>query len=517
EIMGSEGYLINEFIAARTNHRSDDWGGTYEKRMRFPIEIVKRTREVVGENFIIIFRLSMLDLVKGGSSWEEVIQLAVELENAGVTILNTGIGWHEARIPTIATMVPRAAFTWVTHKLKSEVSIPLITSNRINMPDVAENILAAGHADMVSMARPFLADEDLVLKSFEGREAEINTCIACNQACLDHIFDRKTCSCLVNPRACHETELNYIPTKAPKKVAVVGAGPAGLAISTIAAERGHQVTLFEASAEIGGQFNMAKMIPGKEEFHETIRYFDTMIKKHGVDLRLNTRVSPQDLINGKFHEVIVATGVTPRAINLPGIDHEKVLSYVDVLAGNAEVGQRVAIIGAGGIGFDVAEYLTSPEESSSLNIEAFMKEWGVDQTHAARGGVEGIEAEHPQSEREVFLLQRKSGKLGAGLGKTTGWIHRSSLKNRHVKMIGNVQYEGIDDQGLHILIKGKNERQVLDVDHVIICAGQEPLLELFQPVKDAGIKVHLIGGAEEARELDAKRAIDQGARLAAKL
>ncbi len=513
EIMGSEGYLINQFIAKKTNKRTDEWGGSYENRIRFALEIVRRTREAVGEKFIIIFRLSMLDLVEGGSTWPEVVQLAKELEKAGVTIINTGIGWHEARIPTIATMVPRAAFTWVTRKMKGEVNIPLVTTNRINDPKVAEDIISRGDADMVSMARPFLADSHIVKKAEEGREDEINTCIACNQACLDHVFKRKIVSCLVNPRACHETELNYSPTSSKKKIAVVGAGPAGLAASTVAAERGHEVTLFEASSEIGGQFNIAKQVPGKEEFYETIRYFDTKIKKHGVDLKLNT-LADEEILSG-FDEVLLGTGITPRTLNIPGIDNPKVMSYLDVLRDKMEVGKRVAIIGAGGIGFDVAEYLSHEGESTSQNLSAFLAEWGIDEKNEVRGGIEGMQPKPEPSPREVYLLQRKETKVGAGLGKTTGWIHRLALKNKNVQMINSVQYQKIDDKGLHITVNGVPE--LLEVDNVIICAGQVSNNKLYEPLKAKGINVHLIGGADVAAELDAKRAIDQGSRLAATL
>ncbi len=511
EIMGSEGYLINEFIAKKTNKRTDQWGGSYENRIRFALEIVRKTREKVGKDFIIIFRLSMLDLVEGGSSWEEVVQLAKELEKAGVTILNTGIGWHEARIPTISTRVPRAAFAWVTEKLQSEVKIPLITTNRINMPEVAEKILATGQADMVSMARPFLADPQIVQKAIEGREAEINTCIACNQACLDHIFERKAVSCLVNPRAGHETELNYTPVDKPKNIAVVGAGPAGLSVATIAAGRGHKVTLFEANSQIGGQFNIAKEVPGKEEFHETIRYFKKQIALTGVDLKLNTRVSVADL-KGKFDEIIIATGVLPRVIRLEGEDHPKALTYIEVLKDKKAVGKKVAIIGAGGIGFDVAEFLSHQGLASSLDVATYMKEWGVNMALDTPAGLLD-KAEVTPSPREIFLLQRKKTKIGKNLGKTTGFGHRASLKKKKVQMINGCSYQKIDDQGLHLTIDDKP--QILEVDNVIICAGQVPLKELFEPLEKAGAKVHLIGGADQARELDAKRAINQGARLAA--
>jgi len=513
EIMGSEGYLINQFIVSKTNKRTDQWGGSYENRIRFPLEIVRRTREKVGPNFIIIYRLSMLDLVDDGSSWEEVEMLAQKIEAAGATIINTGIGWHEARVPTIATMVPRGGFSWVTKRLMGKVGIPLITTNRINMPDVAEQILADGHADMVSMARPFLADADFVLKAMEDRADEINTCIGCNQACLDHTFERKIASCLVNPRACHELELNYQPTSQPKKIAVVGAGPAGLACATIAAQRGHEVHLYEADADIGGQFNMAKRIPGKEEFYETIRYFRKQIALTGVHLHLSTYATAQLLQQQGFDEVVIATGVSPRKIDLKGIDHPKVLSYIDVLKDQKPVGRSVAIIGAGGIGFDVAEYLSHEGESPALNVAAYMEEWGVDMQYAHRGG---LTEPHPHpSPREIYLLQRSEGKLGAKLGKTTGWIHRNSLRKKQVNMMGGVRYGMVDDEGLHLLVD--NKPVVLKVDNVVVCAGQEPLRELYDQLKDNGVSLHLIGGAEEAKELDAKRAIDQGARLAARI
>ena len=521
EIMGSEGYFINQFIVAHTNHRTDQWGGSYENRIRLPLEIVRRVRERVGENFIIVYRLSMLDLIEDGSTWEEVVHLAKEIEKAGATIINTGIGWHEARVPTIATSVPRAAFTKVTARLKGEVSIPLVTTNRINMPDVAEKVLADGDADMVSMARPFLADAELVLKAEQDRADEINTCIGCNQACLDHTFSGKLTSCLVNPRACHETELAYVKAAQPKSIAVVGAGPAGLAFSTVAAERGHKVTLFDAGSEVGGQFNVAKRIPGKEEFYETLRYFRKMLDKTGVDVRLNTRVSAEELKAGGFDEVVLATGVEPRTPDIEGIDRPNVIGYLDALLERKPVGQRVAVIGAGGIGFDVSEFIVHKGDSPSLNTEHFMKEWGVDLSVEHRGGIQGVTAEVPAPAREVYLLQRKASKVGKNLGKTTGWIHRTSLKNRHVQMVPGVTYRKIDDEGLHITVTPKGAEQgedkLLPVDTIIVCAGQEPLRELQAGVEAAGIPVHLIGGADVAAELDAKRAINQGSRLAAEI
>tara|TARA_R110001592_G_scaffold5169_5_gene28608 strand:- start:4837 stop:6888 length:2052 start_codon:yes stop_codon:yes gene_type:complete len=515
EIMGSEGYLINQFIVKRTNKRTDNYGGEYKNRMRLPIELVKQTREAVGTDFIIIYRLSMLDLVEGGSSWQEVVQLGKEIEKAGATIINTGIGWHEARIPTISTSVPRAAFTWVTKKMKEELSIPLITSNRINMPETAEKILAEGHADMVSMARPFLADPEWVNKAEADKSDEINTCIGCNQACLDHVFEQKVASCLVNPRACHETELNYDPTENKKKIAVIGAGPAGLAASTIAAQRGHVVTLYDADKEIGGQFNMAKQIPGKEEFYETIRYFKKQIELQKVTLKLNTRVSVDDLIKSDFDEIIIATGISPRNIKIEGIENKKVLSYIDVLKHKKPVGKRVAVIGAGGIGFDVSEYLVHDGESTSLNIDAWLKEWGIDKTLQSRSGIEGVQPQVQPSPREIFMFKRSKGKFGGNLGKTTGWIHRSTLKMKNVQFINEVSYTKIDNIGLHYT--QNEEAKILEVDNIIICAGQTPLKELYQPLFDAGKKVHVIGGADFASELDAKRAINQAARLAARI
>ena len=518
EIMGSEGYFINQFISARVNKREDQWGGSYENRIRLPLDIIRRVRASVGDNFIIIYRLSMLDLVEDGSSWDEIVTLAKAVEKAGATIINTGIGWHEARIPTIATMVPRGAFSSVTQKLKGAVSIPLITTNRINTPDIAESILASGQADMVSMARPLLADPEFMNKAAAGRSEDINTCIGCNQACLDHTFSGKLTSCLVNPRACHETDLNYIPLchgEASKNIAVVGAGPAGLAFATVAAERGHTVTLYDQAEQIGGQFNVAKKIPGKEEFYETLRYFQRRLEQTGVEVCLGQKVKAADLSGARFDHVVLATGIAPRTPDIPGIDHDKVLSYLDVLAKEKPVGQKVAVIGAGGIGFDVSEYLTHEGASTSLDSKAFFKEWGIDAEFKARGGVEGITAEPVASSREVYLLQRKKNKVGQNLGKTTGWIHRTSLKNKGVTMLNLVEYRKIDDEGLHITREG--EDRVLDVDNVIICAGQEPLRELQAGLEAAGIHVSLIGGADEARELDAKRAIDQASRLAAEI
>ena len=512
EIMGSEGYLINQFIAPQTNHRTDEWGGSFENRIRFAVETVRATRAKVGPNFIIIFRLSMLDLVEGGSSWDEVVALAKAIEAAGATIINTGIGWHEARIPTIATMVPRAGFAWVTQRLKGEVTIPLVTTNRINTPEVAEDVLASGCADMVSMARPFLADADFVNKAAANKADEINTCIACNQACLDHIFNGKLTSCLVNPRACHETELIIQPATTRKKVAVVGAGPAGMACATTAAERGHAVTLFDAAEHIGGQFNIAKQIPGKEDFNETLRYFGKRIETAGVDLKLNTRVDADLLKAGGFDHVVLATGITPRKLTIPGADSDKVASYLDIIEGRKTAGASVAIIGAGGIGFDVGEFLTHSHDERS-EAERFNAEWGIDPSYANRGGLTAAVDE--PAPRQVYLLQRKTSKVGNGLAKTTGWIRRTLLKKRGVMMIPGVSYEAITDTGLNITVN--DEAKTLPVDTIVVCAGQEPRRELLAPLEAAGIPVTLIGGADVAAELDAKRAIDQGTRVAAAL
>ena len=510
EIMGSEGYLINQFFCERTNFRDDEFGGSLENRARLAVETVKQTRAAVGPEFIIIYRLSMLDLVEGGAPWEEVVYLAKAIEAAGATLINTGIGWHEARVPTIATSVPRAAFTWITHRMKAHVTIPLITTNRINTPEVAESVLAQGHADMVSMARPFLADPDFVAKSMRNESDHINTCIACNQACLDHAFEQKRASCLVNPQACYETELIFKTVGTPKKLAVVGAGPAGLAFATYAAGRGHEVHLFDQANEIGGQFNYAKQVPGKEEFYETLRYYSKQIELTGVHLHLNTRVSAESLTGQGFNEVVMATGIQPRALTIPGHDHPKVKSYLHVLRDHESVGQKVAVIGAGGIGFDVSEFLVE-QESLTTDIDKWLMHWGIDKTFTTPGAL-GQKA--PVAvEREVYLLQRKTSKVGKGLGKTTGWIHRTSLAHHEVKMMNGVSYEKIDDEGLHIMVG--DEYKVLDVDHVIVCAGQEPLRELEDELTVAGFKVHVIGGADVAAELDAKRAIRQGAELAA--
>jgi 2,4-dienoyl-CoA reductase (NADPH2) len=513
EVMGSEGYFINQFLSTATNKRTDKWGGAYENRMQLPIEIVSRMREAVGRDFIIVYRLSMLDLVPEGQSWDEVVTLAKGIERAGATIINTGIGWHEARVPTIATSVPRGAFAWVTKKLKGEVSIPLITTNRINTPEVGESIIADGAADMVSMARPLLADPEFVKKARENRALDINTCIGCNQACLDHVFQQKLASCLVNPRACHETEMVFTPTVNKKKIAVVGAGPAGLACSTELAARGHSVTLFDAASEIGGQFNMAKQIPGKEEFFETLRYFGRRIEATGVKLQLNTRVAADDLKS--FDDVVIATGVTPRDPKIPGQDCANVLTYIDVLLHKKPVGKRVAVIGAGGIGFDVSEYLVE-EHSPSIDLDLWKKEWGVGDPATSRGGLVKPEVAPPA--RQVYLLQRKATQPGKGLGKTTGWIHRAALKKKKVEMMAGVNYDAIDARGLHISFGEKKEKPtLLEVDTIVLCAGQVSLRELEAPLTAAGVKTHVIGGAFEAGELDAKRAIDQGVRLALKI
>jgi 2,4-dienoyl-CoA reductase (NADPH2) len=518
EIMGSEGYFINQFLVTHTNKRADQWGGPFANRSQLPIEIVTRTREAVGRDFIIVYRLSMLDLIPDGQSWDEVVTLAKAIEKAGATIINTGIGWHEARVPTIATSVPRAAFAWVTKKLRGEVGIPLCTTNRINTPEVAEQVLADGCADMVSMARPLLADADFVKKAMAGKADEINTCIACNQACLDHTFKNRIASCLVNPRACHETDLIYAPAAVKKCIAVVGAGPAGLAAATVLGERGHEVHLYESASEIGGQFNMAKRIPGKEEFHETLRYFRRKIELTGVRLHLNTRVSAHELIQRKYDEVVLATGVAPRDPKIPGQDHPIVLSYVDVLLRGAPVGKRVAVVGAGGIGFDVSEFLVHNGHSPSLDLKAWLAEWGVGDPATARGGVAGVKPQIEPPARQVYLLQRKTTKPGAGLGKTTGWIHRSTLKMKQVEMLAGVNYDGIDERGLHVSFGEKREKPtLLEVDTVVICAGQEPMRELQAPLEVAGVAVHLIGGAHVAAELDAKRAINDGSRVAAAL
>ena len=511
EIMGSEGYLINEFIVARTNQRTDRWGGSYENRIRLPLEIVRRVRAAVGDDFVLVYRLSMLDLVPEGSTLEEVVHLAQEIEAAGADIINTGIGWHEARVPTIATQVPRAAWAGVTKRVMGAVTVPLVVTNRINTPEVAEELLADGFGDMVSMARPFLADPDFVAKAAKGEPESINTCIGCNQACLDHTFSGKITSCLVNPRACHETELVIGPTRVAKHIAVVGAGPAGLAFATTAAERGHHVTLFDGADDIGGQLDVARRVPGKEEFEETLRYFRHRLAETGVDVKLGARVDADDLTG--FDEVAVATGVTPRVPELPGVDHAKVVGYLDVLRGNASVGERVAILGAGGIGFDVAAFVTDPGDDASLDIAAFQETWGIDGDHATRGGL--TSPSHRSAPREVTLLQRKTTKVGAGLGKTTGWIHRAELKHRGVTMVPGVTYERIDDDGLHIAVDGSP--RVLDVDTIVLCTGQESERTLHEELSARGLTVHLIGGADVAAELDAKRAIDQGTRLAAAL
>jgi len=510
EVMGSEGYLINQFIAARTNRRSDAWGGDAARRMRFPIEIVRRTREAVGRDFIIIYRLSMLDLVEDGQDWGEIATLARAIEAAGASIINTGIGWHEARVPTIVTSVPRAGFAWVTQKLKGEVTIPLVATNRINMPDVAERILANGEADMVSMARPLLADPAWANKAKAGRSERINTCIACNQACLDHVFQNRRASCLVNPQACHETELKIEPGSVRKRVAVIGAGPAGMACASTLGERGHAVTLIDQASEIGGQFNYAKQIPGKEEFHETLRYFRHRLVDTGVDVQLGQAADAASLRVGGYDEVVIATGITPRQVSFPGSGDPRVLSYLDVLARHRLVGARVAIIGAGGIGFDVAEFLVEHAPSPTTDVTRWTREWGVDMQLRNRSGLQPPRPQAPA--RQVWLLQRSEGRPGARLNKTTGWVHRATLKAKQVTMLGKVSYERFDDRGLHITVDGKP--QLLPVDHVVVCAGQEPNRRLADELIAAGMKVHVIGGADVAAELDAKRAIAQGTRVA---
>lgn len=512
EIIGSAGYLISTFLVEKTNLRTDKWGGSWENRMRFPVEVVRAVRAAVGEDFIVIFRIAAMDMLQGGMAWEEVVSLAKALEAEGVDVISTHFCWHESFVPTIATMVPRAAFTQVTGRLRKELSIPLITSNRINMPDVAEEVLARGDADLVSMARPMLADAELVNKAFDGREDQINTCIACNQACLDHTFTGRLTSCLVNARACREVDISIEPATARKSIAVIGAGPAGLAYATIAAERGHDVTLFDAADEIGGQFNLAKRIPGKEEFHETLRYFGRMIEVHDVKLQLGTRVDAEMLKDEGFDEVVVATGINPRTPAIEGIDHPKVVRYIDVIRGQAEVGQKVAIMGAGGIGFDVAELISHEGTSASLDVDVFAREWGIDFKNHPRGGVTGIEPQVASNGREVTLLQRKTTPVGQGLGKTTGWTHRLTLQRRGIRMVSGVEYTKIDDAGLHCTIGG--EPTVLDVDTVIVCAGQEPERSLYDALISSGIDAKLIGGAYEAAELDAKRAIQQATELA---
>ncbi|WP_426168264.1 FAD-dependent oxidoreductase [Sandarakinorhabdus sp. DWP1-3-1] len=511
EIIGSAGYLLSAFLVEKTNLRTDQWGGPFENRMRFPVEVVRRLRAAVGPDFIVIFRIAAMDMLEGGMAWEEVVTLAKAVEAEGVNIISTHFCWHEAQVPTIATMVPRAAFAGVTGRLRKEVGVPVITSNRINMPAVAEEVLARGDADLVSMARPMLADPDLVRKAAEGREDEINTCIACNQACLDHTFGGKLTSCLVNPRACRETELNYPPVTLVRRIAVVGAGPAGLAYAVTAAQRGHQVTLFDAAPRIGGQFNLAARIPGKEEFSETLRYYSRMIEKLGIALKLDTRADAA-MLQG-YDKVVIATGITPRQPQVEGIEHPKVASYVDVIMGRVPVGKTVAIMGAGGIGFDVAELITHEGTSAAMDIAVFAKEWGIDFANHPRGGVTGIVPQVARADREVTLLQRKTSAPGKGLGKTTGWTHKLTLQRRGVRMVGGVDYLRVDDEGLHTLVNG--EPQLFAVDTVIVCAGQVPLRALYDELVAAGVEAELIGGAYEAMELDAKRAINQASELAA--
>lgn len=512
EIMGSEGYLINQFICRRSNRRTDEWGGDFANRIRFPLEIVSAVRKKVGEKFIIIFRLSMLDLVEQGSTWEETVQLAKELAKRGVTLINTGIGWHESRIPTIATSVPRAAFSWVTARMKKEVDIPLITTNRINSPEVAEQILADGAADMVSMARPLLADSHFIHKAATDRENEINTCIGCNQACLDHVFRNKRATCLVNPEACYETELVFTQTASPKKLAVVGGGVAGMAFACYSAQRGHDVTLFEAAPELGGQFNLARNVPGKEEFHETMRYFSHRLSNVQVNVQTNSQQSHETLVQGEYDDIVLATGVIPRIPEIEGIDHPKVATYQDILSKRSIAGDRVAVIGAGGIGYDVSEFLAEESPSSTLDIDRWLKEWGIDPTISHPGGVEGVKPEKPTNARKIYLLQRKTGKFGKSLQPTTGWIHRLALRKRKVETIGGVTYSKIDDLGLHIRVE--NQERLLDVDTVVLCSGQISRQELYDELKGSGQNVHLIGGAKHAAELDAKRAIRDAAELA---
>ncbi len=515
EVMGGEGYFINQFTATLTNQRTDEWGGSFENRARLPVEIIRRIREKVGLDFIILYRLTILDLVEGGSTWEEVVGLAKKLESAGVTIINTAIGWHEARVPTIAPVVPRGAFSWAVRKLKQHVTVPLVMTNRINNPEFANDILVRGEADLIALARPLLADPDFVNKAAAGRADEINTCIACNQGCLDHVFSKKFCTCLVNPRACLETELNYLPVERKKKIAVVGSGPGGLTFAVISAQRGHNVTLYEAGSQIGGQLNLAVQIPGKEEFNETLRYFKKQLEINGVDLHLNSKLQAKDLLKKGYGDIVLATGVTPRIPEIEGIDHPKVLTYLDVLAQKKEVGGKVAVMGAGGIGFDLTKFLTHNGESSSLNIEAFLQEWGVDKEQKRPGGLTEDGGQPLPPFREVTLLQRKTSKMGAGLGKTTGWIHRTVLKKKKIRMLTGVKYKKIDDSGLHIDIDGKEI--ILEADHVILCTGQEPNRDLYENLKKGKTPVHLIGGAKEAAELDAKKAIYDGAVLAASI